>query len=85
MTWIADDADDLEADDGISDGPLVRLVNALIFQAAEENASDVHFEAQEDALAVRRLVRQARLVGRPLAEGELQDAQVRVAHGPVEA
>ena len=46
-------ADDLEADDGISDGPLVRLVNALIFQAAEENASDVHFEAQEDALAVR--------------------------------
>ncbi len=48
-----DDGDDLEADDGISDGPLVRLVNALIFQAAEENASDVHFEAQEDALAVR--------------------------------
>jgi type IV pilus assembly protein PilB len=47
------DADDLEADDGISDGPLVRLVNALIFQAAEENASDVHFEAQEDGLAVR--------------------------------
>jgi type IV pilus assembly protein PilB len=50
---VADDADDLEVDDGISDGPLVRLVNALIFQAAEENASDVHFEAQEDALAVR--------------------------------
>jgi type IV pilus assembly protein PilB len=47
------DGDDLEADDGISDGPLVRLVNALIFQAAEENASDVHFEAQEDALVVR--------------------------------
>ena len=45
--------DDLEADDGISDGPLVRLVNALIFQAAEENASDVHFEALEDALAIR--------------------------------
>jgi type IV pilus assembly protein PilB len=50
---VADDVDDLEVDDGISDGPLVRLVNALIFQAAEENASDVHFEAQEDALAVR--------------------------------
>jgi type IV pilus assembly protein PilB len=49
----SEDSDDLEADDGISDGPLVRLVNALIFQAAEENASDVHFEAQEDALAVR--------------------------------
>jgi len=49
----AEDGDDLDVDDGISDGPLVRLVNALIFQAAEENASDVHFEAQEDALAVR--------------------------------
>ncbi|MEP7224285.1 MAG: GspE/PulE family protein [Actinomycetota bacterium] len=48
-----DDEGDLDADDGISDGPLVRLVNALIFQAAEENASDVHFEAQEDALVVR--------------------------------
>ena len=53
MDEADDDGDDLEADDGISDGPLVRLVNALIFQAAEENASDVHFEAQEDALAVR--------------------------------
>ena len=46
-------ADDLELDDGISDGPLVRLVNALIFQAAEEGASDVHFEPHEDALVVR--------------------------------
>ena len=50
---VDDAEDDLEADDGISDGPLVRLVNALIFQAAEENASDVHFEGQEDALVVR--------------------------------
>ena len=53
MEETEDHGDDLEADDGISDGPLVRLVNALIFQAAEENASDVHFEAQEDALVVR--------------------------------
>jgi type IV pilus assembly protein PilB len=48
-----DEGDDLDADDGISDGPLVRLVNALIFQAAEEGASDVHFEPHEDALVVR--------------------------------
>jgi type IV pilus assembly protein PilB len=47
------EGDDLELDDGISDGPLVRLVNALIFQAAEEGASDVHFEPQEDSLVVR--------------------------------
>src|SRR5262245_12992706 len=45
--------DDLEADDGISDAPLVRLVNSIIFQAAEDDASDVHFEPQEDALVVR--------------------------------
>jgi type IV pilus assembly protein PilB len=44
---------DLEIDDGISDAPLVRLVNSIIFQAAEDGASDIHFEPQEDALAVR--------------------------------
>ena len=48
-----DEADDLEVDDGISDAPLVRLVNSVIFQAAEDDASDVHFEPQEDALVVR--------------------------------
>jgi type IV pilus assembly protein PilB len=45
--------DDLEADDGLSDGPLVRLVNSIIFQAAEDGASDIHFEPQEDACIVR--------------------------------
>src|SRR5438105_3371958 len=45
--------DDLEVDDGISDPPLVRLVNSVIFQAAEDGASDVHFEPQEDSLVVR--------------------------------
>ena len=48
-----EDADDLEVDDGISDVPLVRLVNSIIFQAAEDGASDIHFEPQEDALLVR--------------------------------
>ena len=48
-----EEADDLEVDDGVSDAPLVRLVNSVIFQAAEDGASDVHFEPQEDALAVR--------------------------------
>jgi type IV pilus assembly protein PilB len=47
------EADDLEVDDGISDVPLVRLVNSIIFQAAEDGASDIHFEPQEDALLVR--------------------------------
>src|SRR5204862_7489120 len=35
------------------DAPLVRLVNSIIFQAAEDGASDVHFEPQEDTLLVR--------------------------------
>jgi len=48
-----DEADDLDVDDGISDAPLVRLVNSVIFQAAEDGASDVHFEPQEDSLLVR--------------------------------
>ena len=41
---VTDEEDDLEADDGISEAPLVRLVNSLIFQAAEDGASDMHFE-----------------------------------------
>src|SRR5437763_1667827 len=48
-----EEVDDLEAEDGISDVPLVRLVNSVIFQAAEDGASDIHFEPQEDALVVR--------------------------------
>jgi type IV pilus assembly protein PilB len=45
--------DDLEVDDGISDAPLVRLVNSVIFQAAEDGASDIHWEPQDDSLVVR--------------------------------
>jgi len=45
--------DDLEIDDGVSDAPLVRLVNSVIMQAATDGASDIHFEPQEDSLLVR--------------------------------
>jgi type IV pilus assembly protein PilB len=53
--FAEDEADvtDLEAEDGVSDVPLVRLVNSILFQAAEDGASDIHFEPQEDALVVR--------------------------------
>ena len=51
---FADDAvADLEEDDGVSDGPIVRIVNSIMLEAAEDGASDVHFEAQEDGLLVR--------------------------------
>ena len=48
-----DSDDDLEADDGVSDAPLVRLVNSIILQAAEDGASDLHFDPQDDSLVVR--------------------------------
>jgi type IV pilus assembly protein PilB len=47
------DLDDLEVADGVSDVPLVRLVNSVIFQAAEDGASDIHWEPQENSLVVR--------------------------------
>jgi type IV pilus assembly protein PilB len=50
---VEEEEDSLEVEDGVSDAPLVRLVNAVIFQAAEDGASDVHFEPQEDSLLVR--------------------------------
>jgi type IV pilus assembly protein PilB len=51
---VTDDAvADLEEDDGVSDGPIVRIVNSIMLEAAEDGASDVHFEAQEDGLLVR--------------------------------
>ncbi len=51
---VADDAvADLEEEDGVSDGPIVRIVNSIMLEAAEDGASDVHFEAQEDGLLVR--------------------------------
>src|SRR5205823_5222677 len=53
LAVIEEDATDLEVDDGVSDAPLVRLVNSVLFQAAEDGASDVHFVPQEDSLVVR--------------------------------
>jgi len=50
---IEEEQTDLEVDDGVSDVPLVRLVNSILFQAAEDGASDIHFEPQEDSLVVR--------------------------------
>ncbi len=50
---VDEEEDDLEVDDGVSDAPIVRLVNSIIFQAAEDGASDVHVEPQEDCLLVR--------------------------------
>jgi type IV pilus assembly protein PilB len=53
MDLDEEEGEDLEADDGVSDAPLVRLVNSIILQAAEDGASDLHFDPQDDALVVR--------------------------------
>jgi type IV pilus assembly protein PilB len=53
---VEEDGDDLEAEDGVSDAPLVRLVNSIIMQAASDGASDIHFEPQGDSLLVRTRV-----------------------------
>src|SRR4029453_19303612 len=45
--------DALEAEDGISDAPLVRLVNSIIFRGGEDGAPGSPFEPQADALVVR--------------------------------
>ena len=50
---VVEDEDDLEVDDGVSDAPLVRLVNSIVMQAATDGASDIHFEPQDDSLLVR--------------------------------
>jgi type IV pilus assembly protein PilB len=51
--YTEEETTDLEVEDGVSDVPLVRLVNSILFQAAEDGASDVHFAPEEDALVVR--------------------------------
>jgi type IV pilus assembly protein PilB len=48
-----DEIADLEEEDGVSEGPVVRMVNSILLAAAEDGASDVHFEAQEDGIVVR--------------------------------
>ncbi|MGL6278508.1 MAG: GspE/PulE family protein [Gaiella sp.] len=70
---VVDEEDDLEVDDGVSDAPLVRLVNSIIVQAAGDGASDIHFEPQEDALLVR-----SRVDG---VLGEMQRIPKRMAPG----
>jgi type IV pilus assembly protein PilB len=41
------------ADEVASDAPLARLMNSILFQAAEDGASDVHLNPTEEGLTVR--------------------------------
>jgi type IV pilus assembly protein PilB len=44
---------DLEAEDGVSETPPIKLVNSIVIQAVEEGASDIHFVPRDDALVAR--------------------------------
>jgi type IV pilus assembly protein PilB len=50
---IEEASKDLEADDGISDSPIVQIVKNMIEQAARQGASDIHVEALERIARVR--------------------------------
>jgi type IV pilus assembly protein PilB len=75
-----EEGDDLEVEDGISDAPLVRLVNSIIFQAAEDGSSDIHFEPQQDALVVRfrtdGVMHEVQRIPRKMAAGVLTRLKV---------
>jgi type IV pilus assembly protein PilB len=45
--------EEVPVDEDEDSGPLAKLVNGLIFQAAEDGASDIHFLPQPDGLHVR--------------------------------
>jgi type IV pilus assembly protein PilB len=53
-----EDSEDLEADvrelrESADDAPVIKLVYSILGQAANEGASDIHFEAGEDEMRVR--------------------------------
>jgi type IV pilus assembly protein PilB len=56
MATIAADAaqgDEVGVEDALEDAPIVKLVNAIMTQAASDRASDVHLEPQEKNLRIR--------------------------------
>lgn len=65
-SFHTEDVDDhLETELLESDAPIVKVANALMNEAVQRNASDVHLEAQEDGLMVRFRI-----------DGILQDIQM---------
>jgi type IV pilus assembly protein PilB len=65
-------------------GPLVQLVNSIIFQATEEGASDIHFLPQHDGLLVRLRVdgvlRELERIPRHRAAGVMTRVKVLAKH-----
>jgi len=54
LTALADDIpDDSELLSGDGDAPVIRLINAVLSQAVQEKASDIHVEPYEDRVSIR--------------------------------
>lgn len=53
LSQLAEDIDDGELLAGEDDAPVIRLINAIISQAIQEHASDIHVEPFEDRVSVR--------------------------------
>lgn len=54
LTALAEDIpDDSELLSGDGDAPVIRLINAVLSQAVQEQASDIHIEPYEDRVSIR--------------------------------
>lgn len=53
LSALAEDIDDGELLSGEGDAPVIRLINAILSQAVQEKASDIHIEPYEDRVSVR--------------------------------
>ncbi len=53
LSQLAEDIDDGELLAGEGDAPVIRLINAVISQAIQEKASDIHVEPYEDRISIR--------------------------------
>ena len=51
-----DDVEGYDLLEGASDNPVVRMLNAIIIEALQHGASDIHFEPQEDGIVLRHRV-----------------------------
>lgn len=53
LSALADGIDDGELLSGEGDAPVIRLINAILSQAVQEKASDIHVEPYEDRVSIR--------------------------------
>lgn len=53
LSALAEDIEDGELLSGEGDAPVIRLINAILSQAVQEKASDIHVEPYEDRVSVR--------------------------------